>query len=105
MFPDGDSGLRGRREVFSPHVSSPLDRVAGGRLKLLKSVWSSICSGRRWDGGSLHPFLATLVRKGMIGLFSFGSYLDEQNVMFFNCVRGPIAVLLELSRRTEYNVL
>ena len=45
VFPDGDSGLRGRREVFSPHVSSPLGRVAGGRLKLFNR------SGARFDRG------------------------------------------------------
>ena len=45
VFPDGDSGMRGRREDFSPHVSSPLGRVAGGRLKLLNR------SGARYERG------------------------------------------------------
>ena len=73
VFPDGDSGMRGRREIFCPTSLRRWAGSAGGRLKQSKPVWISLCTGRQWDGGSLHPFLATLVRKGTVGLFSFGS--------------------------------
>ena len=44
-FPTATRGCGGEERFFSPHVSSPLGRVAGGRLKLFNR------SGARFDRG------------------------------------------------------